>query len=250
MQPPVILSRPGGHEMVAIRVEAARYAVQRRIAPAIRHDMVGNLNPLGMLCELMHRRLFSEAVDLKSILENVEKIKNLSSASIRSCCELMTWLEPAPEAVCRLAEGIEECIEILRPEFCVRAVVIDFEAPRTDLCIARSALRAVLPAALMAVADSAARPVDILLHTASTKTHVTLTLITRATNRVAILEHVRIYREIMWQDVEALAIAESVEVTYQENCSTLRFLVSEEEIEADTASRRYGTTPGLPTPRE
>lgn len=214
--------------MIANRVEAARYAVQRRIAPAIRHDMVGTLNPLGMLCELMHRRLLSDVVDLKNILENVEKIKNLSSASIRSCCDLMTWLEPAPEEVIRLPDGIEECIEILRPEFCVRGIVIEFEAPCTDLCISRSTLRAVLPAALMAVVDSAAGPVDILLQTEHTKTHVTLTLITRATNRVATLENVCSYREMMRQDVEALAIAESVEVTYQENCPSLRFIVSED----------------------
>ncbi len=39
------------------RVEAARYALLRRLAFAMRHHMVVHLQPIGMSTELMERRL-------------------------------------------------------------------------------------------------------------------------------------------------------------------------------------------------
>ena len=41
----------------AAAAEAARYALIRRLAPSMRHHLVVNLQPIGMIYEVMDRRL-------------------------------------------------------------------------------------------------------------------------------------------------------------------------------------------------
>ena len=42
---------------VFAEAEAARYALLRRLAPSMRHHLVVNLQPIGMIYEVMDRRL-------------------------------------------------------------------------------------------------------------------------------------------------------------------------------------------------
>ena len=44
--------------------EAARYALLRRLAPSMRHHLVVNLQPIGMIYEVMDRRLSAPEPDL------------------------------------------------------------------------------------------------------------------------------------------------------------------------------------------
>ncbi|NNU44225.1 hypothetical protein [Ramlibacter montanisoli] len=47
--------------MAPAEAEAARYALLRRLAPSFRHHLVVNLQPIGMIYEVMERRLRAPA---------------------------------------------------------------------------------------------------------------------------------------------------------------------------------------------
>ena len=49
------------------QVEAARYAVLRRLAPALRHHMVRPLQPIGLIYGVMHHKLAAAQPDLQSV---------------------------------------------------------------------------------------------------------------------------------------------------------------------------------------
>ena len=49
------------------RAEAARYALLRRLAPSIRHNLVINLQPIGMIYEVLDRRLRGPQPDLAHV---------------------------------------------------------------------------------------------------------------------------------------------------------------------------------------
>ena len=50
------VDQPAAFSMAA-RADAARYALLRRLAPSIRHHLVVNLQPIGMIYEVLDRRL-------------------------------------------------------------------------------------------------------------------------------------------------------------------------------------------------
>jgi predicted nucleic acid-binding protein len=64
------------------RVEAARYALLRRLAFAMRHHMVVHLQPIGMITEVLERRLGMPSPDLAEIHDNMDKINGLSRAAV------------------------------------------------------------------------------------------------------------------------------------------------------------------------
>ena len=63
------------------RAEAARYALLRRLAPSMRHHLVVNLQPIGMIYEVMDRRLRAPSPDLASIHEGAHKINGFARAA-------------------------------------------------------------------------------------------------------------------------------------------------------------------------
>src|SRR5512141_1759719 len=85
-------------------VEAARYALLRRLAPALRHGMVGALHPIELVAEAIELRLQAAVPDLAAARDNLSKIKDLSRAAVLACTNLTGWLAPEEEAVIMLGE--------------------------------------------------------------------------------------------------------------------------------------------------
>ena len=46
-----------GNSALARLAEGPRYALLRRLAPAIRHDMAGSLQPISMVAAMLEKRL-------------------------------------------------------------------------------------------------------------------------------------------------------------------------------------------------
>ena len=86
--------------------EAARYTLLRRLAPSMRHHLVVNLQPIGMIYEVMERRLKAPRPDLADVHESAQKINGFAKAALNSCLDVITWLapttrcSPAPKPAC------------------------------------------------------------------------------------------------------------------------------------------------------
>lgn len=80
------------------RAEAARYALLRRLAPSMRHHLVVNLQPIGMIYEVMERRLRAPQPDLANVHESAQKINGFARAALDSCLDVVTWLAPEESA--------------------------------------------------------------------------------------------------------------------------------------------------------
>jgi hypothetical protein len=53
--------------------EAARYALLRRLAPSIRHHLVVNLQPIGMIYEVLDRRLRATEPQLDGVRDSAQR---------------------------------------------------------------------------------------------------------------------------------------------------------------------------------
>ena len=77
-----------------MQAEAARYALIRRLAPSMRHHLVVNLQPIGMIYEVMERRLRQPAPDLANVQDSASKINGFARAALASCLDVVGWLAP------------------------------------------------------------------------------------------------------------------------------------------------------------
>ena len=65
---PLTRSDPGPEPRVSVQqIEAARYAVLRRLAPSLRHHMVRPLQPIGLIYGVLNHKLSADAPDLQAV---------------------------------------------------------------------------------------------------------------------------------------------------------------------------------------
>ena len=67
--------------LVGSSAEAARYALTRRLLPVLRHHMVVHLQPIGMIYEVLERKLSVDTPDLSAVREGLGKINHLARSA-------------------------------------------------------------------------------------------------------------------------------------------------------------------------
>jgi hypothetical protein len=206
------------------RADAVRYAVLQRIAPAIRHDMVVNLQPIGMIYELMEHRVATRREDVGELQESTAKMSRFAKAALASCVDSVTWLERDPAALVPLAEGVGESVAMLGRTFGFMGFTLVNRVGGIECVVPRDALRHTLTAALLAAIDTAPCPSDVVLALEAGAHDLALSLevVARPGQRVLqpFLEN---YRRLNWDDVEAVASTESVGFAHHAEGATLFF---------------------------
>jgi hypothetical protein len=197
----------------ASRAEAARYALLRRLAPSMRHHLVVNLQPIGMIYEVMDRRLRAPQPDLADVHDSAQKINGFARAALHSCLDVVTWLAPEEDVLTSLGDGVRECLGLLTTGLTFRGYSVRDEVDPVPGEIRRLAIRNVLTAALLHLTDENPSPADLVLTARPASDAVQLTLALRPTDGEQGFPAELSYRRIEASDLEALAAAESVQVT-------------------------------------
>jgi hypothetical protein len=195
-----------------LQVEAARYASMRRLAFAMRHHMVVHLQPIGMITEVMERRLQAPAPDIARVHQSMAKINGFSRAAVQSCLDVVSWLAPEAGTVVALSAGVQECVALLRSSFNFRGFVLKDEVGDSPAAVSRAGLRNVLPATLLALTDRAESPAELVLSAQLAAEQVTLSAALRPTEGAAGFAGDAPYRLLEWHEVEALARADGIVV--------------------------------------
>lgn len=195
---------------MTLQEEASRYALLRRITPALRHHMAGEFQPIGMMAALLERRLQQASPDMASLRENCSAIGHLSRKAASTCSDLMAWLAPRPQAIVPVGEGITECVNLLSTSLRFKGFALSSQAPELGAQVSTSALRNVLTAAILAQSDAATATADLQVSAhdqgAQVQIDLSLTPVARAADNHSGEDH----RALTWDDVAALAEAEAV----------------------------------------
>lgn len=194
----------------AERAEAARYALLRRLAPAMRHHLVVNLQPIAMVNEVMDRRLRAPDPDLAQVQAGAHKIHGFAKAALHSCLDVVTWLAPEEPAATSAEAGVGECVGLLASSLAFAGDAIRTDLQPCDGQVSRCAVRHVLTAALMHCSDMQAARGE--LHVCAVPRaeglQVTVELARATAGPSSGLPSA--YRPLAWTDVQALADAEDV----------------------------------------
>jgi hypothetical protein len=202
--------------------EAARYALLRRLAPSIRHHLVVNLQPIGMIYEVMDRRLRAPQPDLANVHESAQKINGFARAALNSCLDVVSWLAPDDTATATLADGTRECASLLSSSLSFRGYALRNEVGNVPGEVRRAAIRNLLTATLIFATDELPPPAELFLGAEAADEGARLTLTVKPTHGDKGFANEPGYRQLEWTDVQALAYSERAEVTREnEHCLTM-----------------------------
>ena len=204
-----------GQAAIDLRLEeAARYALLRRLTPALRHHLIGALQPIGMLAAMLERRAQAAQPDMPGIQKKSADLGQLSREATASCVDLIGWIAPKTVESISAEAGIIECLGLLETDLALRGFAAVNESGGATSMLPRSAVRNVFSAALLALTDSVTGAFEAILQARSAGDHVvlTITLKPRDGEPMGIGNHT--YRALEWDDVLALARSESVEIEH------------------------------------
>lgn len=189
----------------------------------MRHQVVVHLQPIGMLTEVLDRRLRAAAPDLQQVADGVARINSLSKSAVADVLDLITWLAPPAGATVALQDAAQEALTLLRSNFSFRNLNLKSEVGTAPQPIGQSASRMVLPAALIALADAAEPPGDVVLTAQPGEDVVHLRIELRRTQGEGPMGGELPYRPLHWSDVQALARAEDVDLERTDSGAVLTF---------------------------
>jgi len=217
-------------------VEAARYALLRRLAPAIRHRVVGRLHPIGLIAEALEWQAQDKAPNLENIRESLSKINDLARTAMLSFTSQITWLARENGATATLGEAIDDCLALLHTDFELRGFSIENEVRAPDIPISLNAVRNVLTAALIAVTDSAPGPARLSLTADKEKNLLLLSIHMSPAQEVETISSGVPYRRLGWEDVKALANADSVRLSHGGESVEMRFTIEDKGVAGPVVS--------------
>ncbi|MES2400156.1 MAG: hypothetical protein V4573_09235 [Pseudomonadota bacterium] len=205
--------------------EAARYALLRRLAPALRHDMAGALQPVSMMAAMLEKRLQKPAPDLVALGKNGNAINSLAREAAASCMSLMTWLAPRDDAPVAVNTCIAESLALVATEMSFRGLSLVNQTESVSGMVLLSALRDVFMASLLALTDECEGPANVVLTaTTSGESMVIGMHIARREDEPLMAGGTQpAYRKLGWDDVEALAEAQKVGLSHSAGAVELRF---------------------------
>ncbi|MEO8652670.1 MAG: hypothetical protein ABI409_00960 [Ramlibacter sp.] len=192
--------------------EAARYGVLRRLAPALKHDMVVNLQAVAMMAEVLNARLERGLPPPTDLQASISKLNRLAREAVMSCLKVAAWLQPVEDEGVRLGDGVGECLALLTSNFNFRGITVDKELSGSDFQVSRVALHHLLTATLITLTDALAGPCEVRIRTEVVSGFAQLSVRVTPRRDAEAMPFEPGYRQLEWSDVQALAIAESIEL--------------------------------------
>ena len=192
--------------------EAARYALLRRLAPSMRHHLVVNLQPIGMIYEVMERRLRQPAPDLAHVQDSASKINGFARAALNSCLDVVSWLAADDTVAVPVEEAVRECTTLLATSLSFRGYALRNNVTPIPGLVKRSGIRNLLSGVLIHCTDHATPPSDLELSCVAEPDAARITVNVRFTDGEKGFGGEANYRKLAWSDLQALAAADGVEL--------------------------------------
>ena len=206
-----------------LRVEAARYAVLRRLAPALRHHLVRPLQPMTLIYSVMHHKLSAVTPDIKALQTQADKINELAQAALVQCIDISSWMAPEPGIFVELQAGVMECVGLVATTLHFRGFHLVNEVGDETRPVRQDSLRMLLIAALFEITDALNEPATVTMWSTCHANELVLSLQVNSHDQGSIENYDDGCRKMVWSDVQALAASEGVGLTREHGSVTLRF---------------------------
>ncbi len=206
---------PSHKALQVLLAEAARHALLRRLAPMLRHEAAGPMQPIAMAASLLDRRLDTTVPDLEQVRDGVQRLVLYARKAVQSGLELVTWLAPDASARRPLGEAMQEVLGLMATPLGFEGFQLesDIAAPETALQVSTATTRQLLPACLWWLTDQATAPGRVQVHVrrSGDGVQLQLTLVAHQGGTATAPVSPRrepAYRQLGWNELQALALSE------------------------------------------
>ena len=184
--------------------------------------MAGALQPLSMMSTMLEKRLQKPDPDLAALARNSNQLNTLAREAATSCMDLMTWLAPKTSDLVTVAAGVEDAAGLVMTELSFKGFSVVNQIGDVPGELPRSLTRNVFMAALLALTDAAAAPANVVLAAHLEGSEVVLTISVQPVPGELLPGGAPSYRNLEWDDVQALAGVESVRLSHTADSVELR----------------------------
>jgi hypothetical protein len=191
-----------------VLAEAACYAILCRIAPVLRHDIAGLVQPVRLLLAVLEKRIMKPEFDRDAILENVASVSALTKDAATGSMNAMGWMNlPSRTSVgplVNLRSSVDELIELLALEFSENSLTVTNNISDETARVPQSLVRTVLVGSLLAFCDAPFGGGNLIVTLSADK----LSLMLLKDIGLPLSKNTNNFppeRPIRWEDVDALA---------------------------------------------
>ena len=195
------------------REDAARYRLLRRLAPTIRHDLLGALQVPEIMTGMIERRLQSASPDLAKIREDLALLRNASEKAVSSSMGVMSWIEPDGKQTSDLDSAVFDCIAMLSSPLKLKGFDLVNGVAGIEARLSMTAVRQILSAALIALSDHSEAPAALLVEAQATPGCIEISIFLRPTDKAPSFFAGKPDRPLQWHEVEVLARAQAVQLS-------------------------------------
>jgi len=216
-------ARAASPQRVHSLARAARQDILRRLAPPLRHDLVVHLQSLGMMAEALGARVERGAVAQEDLQSSISKLNRLARQAVARCLEVCTWMEPGEDDTAALREGVADTVRLLSTGLDFRGFALRTELAEGEFAVSRSALRFLLAAAILTLADAAPGPGEIAIRAEPSASHGVIAVEYQPRPEGSFTQlHEAGDAPLAWPEVQALALEHGVELLRNSQAIILR----------------------------
>ncbi len=204
------------------RVDAVRYAVLRKLAPGLRHALMGELQAIQLSAEFAVRMLRAGS-NLAEVRDNVSHIPEQCTAVVKTGRSVIEWLAPEEGTTASLSEGVNQCLKLAGEDWFLQNIEATTNLPQLDVQVPKAALQELMVTALLVLTDMYDQPIDLDIAARLVEDHVDVALRACVAKRVASIPPIRSYRKLVWADLELLAKVYGVPCICDGGTASLQF---------------------------
>jgi hypothetical protein len=200
--------------------DAIRYAVLRKLASAIRHSLMGDLQTIQFSSELAARMIDSGAGGPK-LDECIKMLPDQTRAAVASCRAMIEWLRPDDKAVTTVDETLRQCLKVAGDDWTLRGIEASTDVRSGGVLVSKPVLREMLVTSLLTLADTHPGPIDIAIVAEANGDRVDVSLLARQAGRKTQFPPMMLYRAFTYDDV--MTIGNAIDVPCDVVDGTIRF---------------------------
>jgi hypothetical protein len=186
--------------------DAIRYAVLRKLASAIRHSLMGDLQTIQFSAELAARMIDSGAGGPK-LDECIKMLPDQTRAAVNSCRAMVEWLRPEDKATTTVDETLRQCLKVAGDDWSLRGIEASTDIRSGGMLVSKPVLRELLVTSLLTLADTHPGPIDIAIRAEANGDEVVVTLSARQAGRKTQFPPMTLYRALTYDDVMTIGNA-------------------------------------------
>lgn len=203
------------------RVNAIRYVVLRKLAPGLRHALMGELQAIQLSAEFASRAL-QASTDLKQTRDSIARIPQLCADAVKVGRSMVEWLRPEEGASIAVGEGVDQCLKLAGEDWFLRGIEGTSDLAERDILVPKAALLELVVTGLLVLTDRHEQPIDLHVAARPAADHIEVVLQARVANRIASIPTVALYRKLEWADLQLLASANGVACACQDDTASLQ----------------------------